>query len=229
MKNKLFVACIVTTIVAIFVIVLMLFGNNNTEHDPASASSDNQGLNITDALRFKLDYESLNDEPQHTNLYVPENNRIVYLSFDELMNFIESGTGVFLFSRPECPSCRALIPTLLQVAADAQMNIHYYNITFDRDEHNENYVRILEALHSYLPVDTQNQSPEDEDFDESIKRVTVPHLFFVVDGQIISETMMNRHQLIEDEDFDGIYEYLMEKFLPVQQVLQSRRSACQEC
>jgi len=183
----------------------------------------------TDALRFKADYEALNDTESHRNIYIPEDNRIVYIEFDDLVNLFDSGTGILFFSRPQCPSCRILIPTLLQVSYDVDIDIHYYNITYDRDAHNERYIWMLETLNDYLPVDASNQHPDDPNFDESIKRVTVPHLFFVADGQIISEIMMNSHPLIVSEDFEGIYDLLHGKFLQVRQVLERNRGGCPVC
>ena len=109
------------------------------------------------------------------------------------------------------------------------MYIYYYDITDDRDAHNENYIRILERLHNYLPVDDRNQNPADEDFDENLKRVTVPHLFFVVEGRVINEIMLNRHPLLVYEDFDALYELLLDMLSPVRQVTHAPRSACHEC
>lgn len=174
--------------------------------------------NAEDALQFKLEHEVYNTvldaygNPRHHYMYIPENNRVVYLSFDELVEFIESGTGVFFFSRATCPWCRVALPTFLQVAEDMGMFVHYYDIDYDRDAHNDNYMWILEVLHDYLPVDDRNQTPGTPEFDTDMKRVTVPHFFFVKDGQVVNEKMMNRHPLIVDEDFDGLYDFFMEMF-----------------
>jgi len=177
--------------------------------------------NVADALQFKQEHEAYNSvlddsgNPRHRYLYIPENNRVVYLSFDQLVDLIESGTGAFFFSRPTCPWCRMVLPTFLQVAEDMNMYVYYYDIDYDRDAHNANYVWILEALHNYLPTDDRNQTPSTPEFDPDIKRVTVPHFFFVKDGQVVSEKMMNRHPLIVEEDMDGLYAFLMEMFASI--------------
>jgi thiol-disulfide isomerase/thioredoxin len=192
---------------------------NVVEYTPAPG-------NAADAQRFKERYEELNyvlndyGDSQHRHIYIPENNRVVFIDFDELMELIDSGTGVFFFGRPGCPSCRALFPTLLEVAEVEGMYIYYYYyIDSDRSEHNENYARILELLHEYLPTDLTNQTPDEEGFDENQKRVTLPHLFFMQDGVVVNEIMMNRHPLLLDEDYAGLYGFLLELFRSIQPYL----------
>ena len=239
MKAKIIILAAIFALIVVVFAVIPLIGfisfNNITEATTVTAEHVSIPSNTADSLRFKEEHEALNDildedgNLKHLNIYIPENNRVVYVSFDELMELIDYGTGVFFFSRPNCPWCRVLIPTLLQVAEDMGIYIHYYDIDYDRSAHNENYVRILEALHNYLPVDGRNQTPGDEDFDENLKRVTVPHLFFVVEGRIINEIMMNRHSLLVYEDFDGLYDFLSDMFLSVSQVINAPRSECQVC
>ena len=107
------------------------------------------------------------------------------------------------------------------------MYVHYYDIDYDRNAHNENYVRILEVLHNYLPVDDRSQTPGDADFDENLKRVTVPHLFFMQDGQVVNEIMINRHPLLVDEDFAGLYGFLLEMFRSIPS--SERATPCTDC
>ena len=228
MKNKIKAILIIAAIFAIFLVGVAGSGclsNDNAGNGsilaPNGSSNATEPSNAADALRFKAEHEFYNGllrdngEP-HRVIYIPANNRVVYLDFDDLMDFIDSGTGVFFFSRPVCPWCRDLLPTFLEVAEVAGMYVFYYDIDYDRSTHNENYVRILELLHHYLPVDDRNQTPGDPNFDENIKRVTVPHLFFVVDGQVVNEIMMNRHPLIASGDDAALHGFLLEKFMSVQ-------------
>jgi len=215
MKKKTFPA--IVFIAFMFVMSAALMGcTTNSSPDRTAAAALTPG-NAADALRFKEENEALNGQLRdsgqpHLEIYIPANNRVVYLEFDELMDFFDSGTGVFFFSRPACPWCRVLLPTLLEVAEVTRMYLHFYDIEYDRSAHNENYIRILKALDNYLPVDDRSQSPDDPDFDETLKRVTVPHLFFLQDGVVVSEAMMNRHPLLYEEDFAGLYSFLLEMF-----------------
>ncbi|MCL2392283.1 MAG: hypothetical protein FWC66_06705 [Oscillospiraceae bacterium] len=210
---------LVMIIAAAIMIPVLMAGCTSAEPEAPAGYTNGEAAsgNSADALRFKEEHEVYNGQLRdngepHLDIYIPANNRVVYLEFDALMDFIDSGTGVFFFSRPTCPWCRVLLPTFLEVAEVAGMYIYYYDIDYDREAHNQNYVRILEALHNYLPVDDRSQSPDEPDFDENLKRVTVPHLFFMQDGQVINEVMMNRHPLLVDEDMAGLYSFLLEMF-----------------
>ena len=235
MRRKIIPAAIVIAVIAAISIIGMILLSGSAEGDNIARAVAPR--NAEDALRFKEEHEAFNDilddegNLRHVNMYIPEDNRVIYIEFDDLMDMIDSGTGMFFFSRPVCPWCRILLPTLLQVAEDMDIYIHYYDIDYDRSAHNERYVRILEALHDYLPVDDRNQTPGDPDFDENMKRVTVPHLFFMVEGRVVNEIMMNRHPLLtaEDVDYDELYDFLANMFSSVRQVIHSTRSACREC
>ena len=202
-KTRILIAFLLVGLLFSIPLLFVLF------HDVQSPSAD--------ALRFKEEHEAYNgafrdDGTPHVVMYVPENNRVVYLSFDALIDMIDSGTGVFFFSRPVCPWCRIVLPIFLEVADYKDMYVFYYDIDYDRSAHNQNYITILERLHDYLPTDDRNQSPEDADFDPEIKRVTVPHFFVVRDGVVVAESMMNRHPLLVDEDWDGIWDYFLDMF-----------------
>ena len=79
--------------------------NEASDVSEPNANAAPEPRNAADALRFKEEHEvyngQLRDNGQpHLEIYIPANNRVVYLEFDELMRFFESGTGVFFFSRP---------------------------------------------------------------------------------------------------------------------------------
>ena len=216
MKTRVFMVILIAVfgivLIALPLLILnaLIGGNDIIYYDRSNAE---------DALRFKERYEALNyvfdadGNPRHRVMYIPEVNRVVFIEFDELTELIDSGTGVFFFGRPQCPWCRVLFPVLLEAAENEGMYIHYYYyIDFDRSEFNENYVRILDKLHDYLPVDVTNQSPGSPDFDENLKRVTLPHVFFVKNGVVVNQIMFNRHPLLEDENSEYLYDLLVNMF-----------------
>ena len=235
-KNRIAIVIIIAIIAAISIVGIgFAVSGGSPAENAAERSAPSAPRNAEDALRFKLEHEAYNDiigedgNLRHINIYIPADNTVIYLEFEQVMEFFDSGTGIFMFSRPTCPWCRVMLPTLIQTMRDKNMYIYYYDITGDRATHNENYIRILERLHNYLPVDDRNQHPDDEDFDENLKRVTVPHLFFVVDGRVIGEIMLNRHPLLADEDLDALHDFLLDMLRPVRQVTHAPRSACHEC
>ena len=199
----------------IFLMVLFLSAcSNGTNFEVRNQTEE-------DRLTFKEEHEAYNntyrdDGDPHLNIYIPENNKVIEINFDEFVQFFDSGTGVFFFSRPTCPWCRQILPTFLQVAEDENMYVLYYDVDYDRETHNQNYVTILERLHDYLPVNDRDQDPEDPDFDPEMKRVTVPHIFVVQSGEVVDHIMLNRHQLLIDEDMNGLHDLLQDMFNKIQ-------------
>ena len=104
---------------------------------------------LEDSMRFKYEYEALNSEKNEdgTNRYsylsINEDNNVVYLSYEELLDFSNYGTGMLYFGRPACPWCRLLIPYMLEFADSSGTFIYYYNIEEDREANNERYKSIL--------------------------------------------------------------------------------------
>ena len=78
-------------------------GVNAAENSTPSLSAPR---NAEDALRFKLEHEEFNDimgddgNLRHINIYIPADNTIIYIEFEQVMEFFDSGTGIFMFSRP---------------------------------------------------------------------------------------------------------------------------------
>jgi len=176
------------------------------------------GAGAADAQRFVAEQTALNNilrddgAPQHSYVTLPGDNTVVFASFDEVINLFENGTGILFFGRPACPWCRLLYPTLLQVAIDEGVTLLYYNIEHDRATHNQNYVAILERLHNYLSVDEVSQSQADDDFDPGLKRVTLPHIFVVRNGEVVAESLMFSHPLLQAGDTVGLAVYLRNMF-----------------
>lgn len=143
---------------------------------------------ITDALKFKKEYESVNNN----NISIPQDNAIVYSNPTEILSILKK-TGIIYFGYPECPWCRSAVPTLLNTANMVGIDqIYYYNAKEIRDnkhldeggkiitdkEGTQEYKKLIEALKEVLPVyDGLN--------DESIKRLYFPTVVFVKDGKIL--------------------------------------------
>jgi thiol-disulfide isomerase/thioredoxin len=174
-------------------------------------------VEMTDGQRFKHEHEALNDvvdedgERVYREMEINENNRIVYLSYDAFVDFMENGTGVLFFGRPGCPWCRRLIPTLLDFADEQNINIfYYYAIEQDREENNERYQHILALFDAYLPVDTSTQTEGDPDFDPNLKRVVLPQLFFVKNGEVVVSELMFNHEYLQNDDEESVRQLLLD-------------------
>ena len=155
---------------------------------------------ISDALAFKLEHEELNGVPNPNNpelifkdMYIPENNPFRYAELYEIVQLLENnGTGVVYLGFPICPWCRSFVPVLTNTAIEYGVReILYRNILEDRNileledgviyetraGHPE-YYRLLELLGDLAPAYTGLE-------DDSFRRVFVPALLFIKDGEVI--------------------------------------------
>ena len=171
-----------------------------------------------DAAAFKEAYEALNSEldengaPKYFQLEIAADNPAVVLSYDEMREFFERGSGVLLLSRPGCPWCRKLLPTLLEFIADQETYLYCYDPEAIRAANDDDYKALVSLLDSYLDVDTVTQEEGSPDFDPMRKRLYVPHLFFLKNGEIKADLYAGGHPLLEQEDYAGMYALLREKY-----------------
>lgn len=182
MKKKHVVMMIIIMIITILVLFGLLFLRNIE----------------SDAIQFKEEYESLNEEKapngkEYLEVSIPKNNKIYYATYQQIMDLLDHGTGVIYFGFPECPWCRNAAPVLLEAADDTPIDyIYYFNALSMRDkksldengnivveqEGTEEYYQLVEALHSVLgPYEGLN--------DETILRLYFPTVVFVKDGEIV--------------------------------------------
>ena len=120
--------------------------------------------NISDSQKFAEEYTE-----------VPEYNVFVYKGAEEIIKILEHGTGIVYLGFPECPWCQAYVPILSEVAdIEGIDKIYYFNIINERKENTQNYQKMVSILSDYLQYD-----------DEGNKRIYVPAIIAVIDGQII--------------------------------------------
>ena len=132
-------------------------GNNNT---------------ITDAEKFKQEYEALNNKSVVMN--IDKNNPVKYIEFNEVIDLLTTGTGVIYFGFPGCPWCRNMIPVLFDVANENNSLVYYFNPSDIRTNGDENYQKLVNILKDYL---MENDNGE--------KTLYVPDVYFIRDGKIV--------------------------------------------
>jgi len=156
-----------------------------------------------DALKFKNEYESLNEEGS-IEINISAKNPIEYANYDKLLEVINNGTGIIYLGFPGCPWCRNALPVLFDVANDNNIEtIYYMNILNERDsyvveddklvyatddEGNEKkgtvgYLKLLEALDEHLTE--YIVSFEGEEYKTGEKRIFAPTIIFVRDGRVL--------------------------------------------
>lgn len=132
----------------------------------------------TDSIRFKITYEYINymeySNGKKIKVSIPFNNKIKYLNEEELIDFLNNGTGIIYFGYNTCPWCRNIVPILINASNDSNIDTIYYIDTHNLDIKsikNELY----EILDSYL---SEN--------DKGNKVLAVPNVFSVKEGTILS-------------------------------------------
>ena len=146
----------------------------------------------TDSEKFKKEYESLNSEKKYLDVSIPKDNNVKYASFDEVMDFLDEGTGILYLGFPECPWCRNAVPVLLEAAKKGEVdNILYFNAKPIRDEKElkdgkiitkkegtKEYYKLVDKLKDVL-------GPYEGLEDDSIKRIYFPTVVFLEGGKIV--------------------------------------------
>ncbi len=186
MKKKIVMISIIG-LLAIGVIISYLFFKNNNE----------------DALKFKKEYESLNntiresDGATYNNIKINKNNPIKYIDIKEALTLLKEETGVIYVGANWCPWCRNAVPVLFDVAKSNKVKtIYYLNIddakdTFEiKDEEliktkdgSKEYYELLEVLKDEL--DDYILTNNDKTYNTGEKRIYMPFVVFFKDGEII--------------------------------------------
>ncbi|MCL2362149.1 MAG: S-layer homology domain-containing protein [Defluviitaleaceae bacterium] len=136
-------------------LLLLVVGVIGISSNAAFAYSENTATE--DMLRFKYEYEALNNQPNAagmaTMMYVaiPEFNLIQFTTPEEILEIAQSGTGLIFFGFPQCPWCRQMAPLLIDVALSKGLDaIHYIDMTT---------VRTTWVLQDGVPVMTDPGHP----------------------------------------------------------------------
>lgn len=150
----------------------------------------------SDSEKFKEEYEHINGEvingKKVLSIEIDKENGVKYVSFSELMDVLENGTGIIYFGFPECPWCRNAVPVLIDAAKQMELeNIYYFNAHDIRDEKelkDEEIITTKEGTKEYYElVDALDDvlTPYEGLEDENIKRLYFPTTVFVMGGKIV--------------------------------------------
>ncbi|MBQ9071993.1 MAG: hypothetical protein IJY25_02420 [Bacilli bacterium] len=100
-----------------------------------------QEPNNEDAIKFKEEYESLNEVSRNNKVYrsisIDENNPFIYITAEELLKKIDNEETFYVyFGSKFCPWCRSVIEKAIEVAKKKGVSKIYYIDIWD-DEGNE--------------------------------------------------------------------------------------------
>ncbi len=160
---------------------------------------------VTDASKFKMEYESLNGKindktnEEYKSVNISENNKFVYKTEEEIIKILESKSGLIYFGFKSCPWCRSMVEVLDKASQNSKIkNIYYLDIENIRDllaldennkvvtekEGNTNYYKMLNLLDAYLD-DYVLKGEEDVSVKTGEKRLYAPTVIAVVNGEIV--------------------------------------------
>ena len=171
----------------------------------------------TDAADFRAAYEALNGQDDgdggvYLTISIPEDNTVVILDYAQMREFLQRGDGVLYFGRPGCPWCRKMLPTLLRLTEDYDIPLYYYDPEAIRAANDDNYRALTAALDEYLDVDTVTQRADDPDFDPTRKRLVLPDLYFIREGEIVGRLLLFQNEFLQANDTDGLYRLLEQTY-----------------
>lgn len=187
---------------------------------------------LTDAQKFKEEYESLNEQPKPNSqttyqpISIDENHIIKYSNLEEINAIITEGTGIIYLGFPTCPWCRNAIPVLLEAASNTSLDKIYYvnmyeirdiialdenNQIYTKQEAQEGYQELLQNLDSILSDYTLTDS-EGNTYSTGEKRVLVPLVIFIKDGEIVDhhlgtvESQTDAYSSLNNEQYQELYQ-----------------------
>ena len=160
---------------------------------------------ISDAIKFKNEYEALNElvnensEEKYVNVEIPEENPIVYKTGKEMVDILKNEDAVIYFGFAACPWCRNAVPVLIDTAKELNVEkIYYVDILDMRDTYKfsgsiepeqtkkgtDAYYEILKFLDKklekfYVKDDAGNM------YDTGVKRLYAPTVVGVKDGKVV--------------------------------------------
>lgn len=171
----------------IFIVSIGIYFLNNKNNNNTT-----QEQTISDSSKFKQDYEAQNTTKDDENnlkyisMSLPDKMPFKYATTEDVFNLFEKGTGVVYFGMPECNWCRTMLPILIDVANENNIDtILYFNPKQIRADNTPEYQKLIEILKNYLSTDTSTQKETDSNFDKNKKRLYMPDVYVVKNGMVI--------------------------------------------
>ena len=158
----------------------------------------------TDAYKFKVEYESLNNKDSYGNnkyreLNIDKNNMIKYSSAYEVLSKINNNESfIVYFGFAKCPWCRSMIENLLSLAKQNNEVIYYVDVYEIRDilevkdgnvivskKGDTNYMKLLEKLDNVL--DDYSLEVDGIKYNTNEKRIYAPNVVAIINGKAVKK------------------------------------------
>lgn len=216
-------------IIGIAGIVIMAFCciaiiNMNTDD---SKGKSKEKVEITDAQKFKKEYEALNGVTGSIKTSIDENNPMVYSDYIEISNKINNKESFALYiGYSHCPWCRRAVPVLVEAANQIEAeHIYYINVDDqtllfkDRQYGGEYDKEAMIAQQTLIELINKNgvYSDIESEYDEDEKglRLYTPTVLFINNGEIVNYNVstVEGHNSASDELTEEQYTKLLNIYL----------------
>lgn len=203
-KRKIAIAFVVVLFILVALEIVYIFSELYTE------SEIPENPVVTDALKFKEEYESLNGEKNSSGtdirvLSLDKDNPFVYATADEIAEKMDNKeTFIVYFGFKSCPWCRSVLSSLIEAAKENNVTkIYYVDVLeirdrYELDENNKavrtvegssGYFKLLErmdkVLDEYAPL-TYKVKKKTKKVKIGEKRIYAPNVVTVKNGEAIA-------------------------------------------
>ncbi len=147
-----------------------------------------------DEIKFKNEYESLNDKEIEDEIYlknitIESDNNVKYIYDDEIINLLTNGTNIIYLGWAESNYSRTILPELLSVLKENNIEtLYYYNFkdlkSAYENNNDEKKIEIYEKIVEIIGEDIDTYY-EEEDFLQGKKKIVAPLVIFVKNGHYI--------------------------------------------
>ncbi len=193
----------------------------------------------SDALKFKREYEALNntiresDQEKYNNVHIDLKNPIKYASIEEVLKLLDSDEAIIYIGANWCPWCRNMLEPMFAVAKKLDITkIYYLNLDNEKSNYEikdgelnkinngtKNYYKLLDRLKDYLK-DYELTDDAGNSYNTGEKRIYMPFFITVKNGAIASAKEISRtlssgqtkYSEMTQEQYDDLYNKFYETF-----------------
>ena len=204
----------------------------------------------TDAIKFKEEYESINNKTNDNNkkyreLSIDKDNPFVYSTAEEISKKIDNKeTFIVYFGFKECPWCRSILEQLIKSAKDNNVEtIYYVDVTGIRDvkevddngeiktteEGSKAYLKLIDQMKDVLD-DYSLTDKDNNPVEVGEKRIYAPNIVAISKGKAIQLETGISDDLKDPYDklTDKIKKYAYNKFKCLFDCLEEESTTCQK-
>ena len=233
MKKENIIICITASIILISIISIIIVKNFNKEN-----------TNQNDSLKFKEEYESLNNtkmgssDNTYSQLTIAEDNPMIYIDAKKAQDVLSSDKAIIYVGAAWCPWCRKAVPIMLDVAKKLKIDtIYYLNLDNEKSKFEikdnelittqkgtDDYYKLLDALEEYLEDYKLTDNSTGKEYDTKEKRIYMPYIITIKDGKIVdAKTTTIKTDDVEEEkqELNKMYSEMLSKIYPPSNVCTS--------